>query len=160
VAPDAVERAIVVRCPVERAFALFTAHVDSWWPKSHSRSGDPATHVYIEPRAGGRIYERATAGAEHTWGEVVIWDPPRHLAYHWYLGSSAERPSRVDARFTDLGDGRTHVAVTHRGPELVGELWARNSPIYTASWDQLLPAFAARCQAGEPGDASPAARPR
>jgi hypothetical protein len=80
---------------------------------------------------------------------VIAWDPPRHLAYHWYLGSGSEQPSRVDVHFTDLDESRTRVGVTHRGLELLGPLWARNSAIYDASWGAVLPAFGASCMTAE-----------
>jgi uncharacterized protein YndB with AHSA1/START domain len=142
---EAVERSIVVPCGAARAFQIFTAQLDHWWPRSHTRSGDPHTTVVIEPWTDGRLYERTSAGVEHAWGQVISWDPPSHLAYHWYLGSSSEQPSRVDVRFTDLGEGQTRVDVTHRGPELIGALWARNSVIYDTSWGHVLPVYAAYC---------------
>jgi uncharacterized protein YndB with AHSA1/START domain len=140
-APDVVRRTIVVRCGQSAAFQVFTAQLDRWWPKSHSRSGNPDTTVLLEQRVGGRLYERTPDGAEHIWGQVIAWDPPRHLAYHWYLGSGSERPSRVDASFSDRGDGQTQVEIEHRGPELIGELWLRNNAIYAASWEHLLQAY-------------------
>jgi uncharacterized protein YndB with AHSA1/START domain len=149
---EAVERSIVVPCGAARAFQVFTAQLDRWWPRSHSRSGDPLTSVMLEPWAGGRLYERTPEGIEHAWGQVIRWEPPAHLAYHWYLGSGSEQPSRVDVHFTDLGDGKTRVDVLHRGPELLGALWARNSTIYDTSWGQLLPIYRAYCTTvGEQG---------
>ena len=147
-AADVVERSIVVRCSITTAFDVFTAQLNRWWPKSHSRSGDPNTTIMIEPWPAGRLYERTSAGIEHTWGQVIIWEPPQRLAYHWYLGSSSEQPSRVDVRFTEFGVSQTRVEIAHRGPELVGALWARNSVIYAASWEQLLPIYARLCVSG------------
>ncbi|NTU82013.1 MAG: ATPase [Chloroflexales bacterium] len=146
---ESVERSIVVPCIMARAFQIFTAELNRWWPRSHSRSGNPDITVTIEPWTGGRLYEQTPEGLEYEWGQVIAWDPPRHLAYHWYLGSSREQPSRVDVHFTDLGDSRTRVAVTHRGPELLGALWSRNSAIYDASWGVVLPAYGASCMTAE-----------
>lgn len=146
---ESVERSIVVRCTITRAFQIFTAELDRWWPRSHTRSGNAESTLLIEPRPGGRLYERTPEGSEHLWGQVITWDPPRHLAYHWYLGSSSEQPSRVDVRFTDLGEGRTQVMVSHRGPELLGAHWERNSAIYDASWGTVLPAYGAACMSAE-----------
>jgi uncharacterized protein YndB with AHSA1/START domain len=143
--PDVVERSIVVPCSVTTAFQVFTAQLNRWWPKSHSRSGDPTTTILIEPRPDGRLYERTSAGVEHAWGSVIIWEPPQHLAYHWYLGSSNEQPSRVDVHFIDLRNGQTRVDIMHRGPELIGDRWARNSVIYATSWEYVLPIYAAFC---------------
>ena len=146
---DAVTKGIVVRCSVEAAFQTWTEHINTWWPKGHSRSGSPGTTVFIESRVGGRIYERTEDGVEHDWGEVIAWDPPRHFAYHWYLGSGPERPTRVDVYFTGHAEGGTHVEVSHRGPELIGELWSRNSSRYEAAWEAVLPAYVAACNTQE-----------
>lgn len=150
--PDAVHRTVVVRCSLAVAFRLWTEQIDHWWPKSHSRSGDPATRVVLEGRVGGRLYERASDGTEHNWGEVLLWEPPRRLAYHWYLGSGAERPTRVDVEFSALEGGRTQIAVTHRGPELLGERWAATSPRFAAAWEHVLAAYAAAYQTLEQED--------
>jgi uncharacterized protein YndB with AHSA1/START domain len=61
-----------VACPPERAFALWAEQTTRWWPHGHSVSGEPGLTVTFEPRAGGRIYERAPDGAEHEWGEVLV----------------------------------------------------------------------------------------
>jgi uncharacterized protein YndB with AHSA1/START domain len=143
---DAVRKTILVRCPVELAFRVWTEQIDRWWPKGHSRSGDLATCVFLEPRAGGRLFERTPDGTEHTWGEVLVWAPPHHLSYHWYLGSSTEQPTRVDVQFSVHGDGNTQVDVTHRGPELIGELWARTNTRFAAAWDSVLAAYASGMQ--------------
>jgi uncharacterized protein YndB with AHSA1/START domain len=139
--PDAVQRTVVVRCSPVVAFRLWTEQIDHWWPKRHSRSGDPGTEVVLEGRLGGRLYERTPGGAEYDWGRVLLWEPPRRLAYHWYLGSSAELPTRVDVQFVALEDGRIQIDVTHRGPELLGERWASTSPRFVAAWEHVLAAY-------------------
>lgn len=55
-------------------------------------SKDRATQIVIEPRAGGRFYERVPDGSESDFGSVITYDPPRHLAYHWYLGTGSVQP--------------------------------------------------------------------
>lgn len=142
---DAVTKTIVVGCGVNVAFRVWTEQINTWWPRGHSRSGDPGTSVFIESHVGGRIYERTPEGIEHDWGKVTAWDPPRYFAYHWYLGSSAEQPTQVEVHFVPEAQGGTRVDVSHRGPELIGELWTRNSARYDASWENVLPAYVAAC---------------
>ena len=142
-----VRKSIAVRCSMDAAFHTWVERIDAWWPKGHSRSGNPNTTVFIEGRVGGRVYERTTEGIEYDWGKVTAWDPPRHFAYHWYLGSSPEQPTAVDVHFSAKGDDSTQVEVSHRGPELIGELWSRNISRYEASWDAVLPAYIATCNA-------------
>ena len=53
-----VRKEISVRCKIGRAFDVFTAGIDAWWPKqSHSVAEDDCIAVEIEPRIGGRIIE-------------------------------------------------------------------------------------------------------
>jgi hypothetical protein len=143
----AVAKTIVVRCDQATAFRVWVAQIDAWWPKAHSRSGDPRATVVLEPRAGGRIYERTPDGAEHTWGAITTWNPPGHLAFHWYLGSGAERPTRVDVRFSPQASGATRVDLVHQGPQLIGELWSRNRTIYDTAWEHVLGGYLAACAA-------------
>jgi hypothetical protein len=142
---DAISKTIIVRCGVDTAFRTWTEQINAWWPKGHSRSANPSTTVFLERRVGGRIYERTPEGVEHEWGEVTVWDPPDHFAYHWFLGSGSERPTRVDVHFIAHGDRSTRVDVRHQGPEFIGELWSRTSAVFDAAWDALLPAYIAAC---------------
>jgi hypothetical protein len=130
-----------VHCDPATAFRVWTEQIDLWWPKSHSRSGDPNTVVLLEAQIGGRLFERTSQGVEHDWGEVTTWEPPHRFAYHWYLGSGPTQPTHVDVHFSRHDSDTTRVDITHRGPELVGELWLRNSARYDASWDVVLGAY-------------------
>lgn len=138
---DVVRKSITVARDLEAAFRLWTAQIHRWWPKSHSISGDPDTQVYIEGWEGGRFYERTSTRQEYNWGRVLIWEPPLRLAFHWYLGSSDDLPTRVDVRFEALDKERTHISIEHRGPELIGERWQRNESRYRAGWDAALRHF-------------------
>src|SRR3954452_6295238 len=98
-APEAVVKTIVVRCAVSTAFRVWTEQIDTWWPKGHSRSGDPQTTVLLERHVGGRLLERTPAGVEHEWGRVTAWEPPRHFACSWYLGGGPHQPTQVEVYF-------------------------------------------------------------
>jgi hypothetical protein len=89
---DPIELELTVPCPPAHAFELWTARTSVWWPHSHSVSGDPGLTVTFEPHPGGRVFERTPDGAEHDWGEVVVWEPPERLTYLWHL-----RQDRADA---------------------------------------------------------------
>ena len=108
-----------VACPVQRAFELWALQTSRWWPHGHSVSADPGLTVVFEPRAGGRIYERTTDGAEHNWGEVLVWNPPHRLTYLWHLRFERSDATHVDISFRREGEG-TVVDLVHSGWENLG----------------------------------------
>jgi uncharacterized protein YndB with AHSA1/START domain len=133
-----------------------------WWPPSHSMSSAPGLVVTFEPRPGDRIDERTPDGTEHDWGEVVAWEPPRHLAYLWHLGTDRSRATKVDISFTG-GAAVTVVTIVHRGWERLGA----DAPAWRdrnlGGWSGLLPHYrqAAAAPAGAEslvGERSPTAR--
>lgn len=131
-----------VACPAGQAFATWTGRFGDWWPASHSASGDP-DGIVLEPRPGGRIFERTRDGVEIDWGVVTRWEPPRRLGYRWHLRRSPEEATDVEVTFVDLGDGTTRLDIVQTGWERLGadaEAWrTRNHD----GWAGLLPHFAA-----------------
>lgn len=52
----------VVACPADHAFAVWTQRASSWWPVTHTVTGERGLEVVFECRPGGRIFERTRAG--------------------------------------------------------------------------------------------------
>jgi len=129
-----------VRGPIAHAFGMWTARCSLWWPRSHTISGNPAAIVF-EPHPGGRVFERGHDGAEHTWGQVLDWDPPRRLKYRWHLFFDAAQATDVEVTFTESG-GMTAVRLNQSGWDRLGaagpprrtrtgQAWASISGLYT-----------------------------
>jgi uncharacterized protein YndB with AHSA1/START domain len=122
---EAVRREVTVPAPPERAFAVFTERFDSWWPRSHHIGEPEMAEAIIEPRAGGRWYERGVDGSACDWGEVLAYDPPHRVVLSWHLNGEwaydpdPARASEVEVTFTPAGDG-TRVELVHRGFERHG----------------------------------------
>jgi hypothetical protein len=150
--PAAIRKSITVACDQEHAFRTWVQRIDLWWPKQHSRSGNRATIVVLEPFVGGRFFERTPDGSEYVWGSVTSWNPPYALAFHWYLGSSAEQPTRVEITFSDLGARRTRVDVRHEGADVLGAQWLHTSQIFDHAWQVVLAAYQEDHEASEPPD--------
>jgi uncharacterized protein YndB with AHSA1/START domain len=140
---EPIELEFKVACSPEHAFDVWATRTSLWWPRGHSVSGDAAT-VAFEPRAGGRIYERTSAGAEHEWGEVLAWEPPRLLRYLWHIYGDRSVASEVEITFTGTGGGTT-VSIVHRGWDRLGaagpELRQRNGK----GWERVLPPYRQAC---------------
>src|SRR5271157_2789079 len=92
-----------VACPAEHAFTMWTSRIGVWWPPDHTVTGDRDLAIVLESGVGGRIYERTAEGAEHDWGVVTVWDPPKRLAYLWHLGRDRSAATDVDIRFVSRG---------------------------------------------------------
>jgi uncharacterized protein YndB with AHSA1/START domain len=116
---EPLELDFTVACPPERAFEMWAERTSLWWPRGHSVSGEPGLTVTFEPRPGGRIYERTPGGDEHDWGEVLVWEPPRRLAYLWHLRFDRADATEVEVTFASAGTG-TAVSIVHRGWERLG----------------------------------------
>ena len=130
-----------VACPVERAFEVWTADIDRWWPADHTVTGTDDLRVVLEPRPGGRIFERTPAGIEHDWGEVTIWEPPSRFGYLWHLNRDRSDATEVEIRFVPAGSTATRVEIEHRGWEHLGadgETWRDRN---RGGWATLLPKF-------------------
>ena len=142
---EAVRREITVPAPPERAFAVFSERFDTWWPRSHHIGAPEMAEAIVEPRTGGRWYERGVDGSECDWGEVLAYDPPHRLVLSWHLnGEWAYDPdpahaSEIEVTFTPDGDG-TRVQLEHRGFERHGATAAalREGVSGDGGWNGLL----------------------
>jgi uncharacterized protein YndB with AHSA1/START domain len=150
-----VRREITVNVAPERAFAFFTERFDAWWPRSHHIGAADLDEAIIEPRAGGRWYERGVDGSECDWGEVLAYEPPHRVMLSWHLnGEWAYDPdpaqaSEVEVTFTPVGDG-TRVEIVHRGFERAGATAGalRDAVSREGGWGGLLKLFAEAVAAG------------
>lgn len=120
---EPVRRTVTVGISVERAFELFTGGFARWWPlDSHHIGEQPAETAVVEPRAGGRWFERAADGTECDWGRVLAWEPPHRLVLSWHLNADwaydpdVSRASEIEVSFVQDGDA-TRVELEHRNLE-------------------------------------------
>ena len=110
----------VARAP-DAAFRSFAEHLDRWWPREYTWSGDVLQAIGIEPRPDGLCYERGPHGFRCDWGRVLVWEPPARLVFAWQIGPRREpvpdplRASEVEVRFEHDGQGGTRVRLEHRG---------------------------------------------
>ncbi|HEY4225438.1 MAG TPA: SRPBCC domain-containing protein [Pseudolysinimonas sp.] len=136
-----------VACSVEHAFDVWTSRIASWWPGEHRASSDTTTEVVIEPRLGGRLYERSAAGVELEWGEVTTWEPPTRLGYLWHIRRDRSDATDVDIRFVGVAPDRTRVEIVHSGWERLGAGGADWRDQNMGGWSGVLPVFVAAANA-------------
>jgi len=153
-----VRKTITVEVPAERAFTVFTEQMGSWWPLEDKSIGSaPAATVVVEPRAGGRWYERGVDGSESDWGHVLAYEPPSRLLLGWQISADwkhdATLHTEVEVRFVAEGDHRTRVELEHRGLEAYGERSGQMQAIFDSpdGWRGILDAFSAKTTSPPPG---------
>lgn len=151
---DSVHASISVEAPQSLCFRLFTEGFATWWPfDTHHISKTPASDAVLEPRVGGRVYERGKDRETCDWGVVRAYEPPDRLVLGWQIGAGWTHDpgceSEVEVRFLAEGPRRTRVELVHRGLEVFGASReamreALGSP---GGWPGLLERFRARASA-------------
>ena len=137
---------IVVDAPIERAFRVFTADFDQVKPRQHNMLKVEIAETVIEPRAGGRVYDRGVDGSEYQWGRVLAFEPPNRLVFswdispYWQLETDLERTSEVEVRFIAESAERTRVELEHRNLDRHGDGWegARDAVRGEGGWPLYL----------------------
>jgi uncharacterized protein YndB with AHSA1/START domain len=143
-----VERSILVMAPPEVAFRVFTEGIGGWWPaETHSVGEEKVEEVVLEPRVGGRFYERLDDGSEHEWGRVTEFEPPRRVACSWYASRGPDSAQRIEVTFAPEGGG-TRVRLQQTGWESLGERAEEVRSRYDAEggWDLVLARFSDAAQ--------------
>lgn len=130
-----------VACPPDHAFRTWTARTTIWWPASHTVSAASGLEVIVEPRVGGRIFERTPDGDEHDWGEITAWEPPRRLVYLWHLRADRADATEVEISFSGADDTSTRVEIEHRGWDRLGAAGTGRRDANRGGWGGLLPHY-------------------
>ncbi len=119
-----IEHSVDVRVTPARAFELFAAGMGAWWPRGKTPAKNPHVEIIVEPREGGRWFERDGEGRESLWGKVLAWEPPQRLLLGWQLDQQFRYDpallTEVELRFAALASGGTRVTLEHRQLERFG----------------------------------------
>ena len=122
-----VSKSVTVPVRPAEAFRIYTERPGEWLPPEHTFIKNPRA-VVMEPRAGGRFYERGADGAEVTRGTITEWDPPARLAVTWRIGPGWQpvfddsRASIIVVAFRPAGADSTEVTVTYTRLERHGQM--------------------------------------
>jgi uncharacterized protein YndB with AHSA1/START domain len=146
----AVRQSVVVPISQERAFEVFTARLADWWPvDTHVIGRKPVVAAVIEPREGGRWFERSADGSECDWGRVLAWEPPGRVVLSWQISPDWQADTSIDTevevRFTPEDERSTRVELEHRGLDSFGDRAQEMRDTFESGggWPLLLGRFAA-----------------
>ena len=150
-AATVVRRQIVVRAPLDRAFAVFTDRFGDFKPREHNMLGVPIAETVFEPKVGGHIFDRGTDGSECRWARILAFDPPHRVVFSWDIGPTWQVEtdpaftSEVEVTFTAEAPDRTRVDLEHRNLDRHGTGWesVRDGVEHDEGWPLYLDRYAA-----------------
>jgi uncharacterized protein YndB with AHSA1/START domain len=143
-----VRKSIVVNAPQAHVFETFTKNIDTWWPRAHHIGGKEPFTAIMEPRVGGRWFERAGDGSECPWGRVLAWEPPKRVVLAWDINADWQYQegfgTEVEVQFVSEGPERTRVTLEHGKLERFGDKAEAMRAMFEGegAWGATLEAFA------------------
>jgi uncharacterized protein YndB with AHSA1/START domain len=107
--------------------------------------------IVVEPRPGGRWFERDAEGAECEWGKVLAWEPPTRVLLGWQLNSrfayDPEFLTEVELTFAAATGGGSIVTLEHRNLERCGDDAEKIAGLLGGGWPTCLTEFASYADA-------------
>src|SRR5262245_18944677 len=146
---NSLRKVVSVNAPPAVAWRVFTEKMGTWWPLATYKIGKAnAVDAVIEPRVGGRWYERGDDGSACDWGCVLLWEPPSRLVLSWDINADWQfdpnLKTEIEVRFIADGKNGTRVELEHRRLDRYGARRDEMRAIFdkVGDWDRLLEAFA------------------
>ena len=146
ITPAPIRKTVRVAAAPARAFDIFTKGISRWWLKDFTinTTRSPIKDVIMEPRAGGRWFERGEDGSECDWGKVLAWEPPSRLILAWQINHEFKYDpaliTEVELRFTPDGSG-TLVELEHRLLDRMGAGAPGMRERFEQGWGVLIGSF-------------------
>ena len=138
---EPVRKSVTVPAAPQRAFELFTAHIQEWWPlRTHSVGTEQAVGIAFGESTGAMIVETLADGTTSVWGTVTQWEPPHRVAFTWHPGTPEVEATLVEVTFTQGGPGSTVVRLVHSGWERRPD-GASAREGYDSGWEPVIGRF-------------------
>src|SRR5436190_20517858 len=152
---NSVRKVVSVQAPQDVAWRVFTEKMGTWWPLGEYKIGKAkAVDAVIEPRVGGRWYERGDDGSTCQWGSVLSWEPITRLVLSWDITANwqydPDLKTEIEVRFIAEGESATRVELEHRKLDRYGARRDEMRRIFDTEgdWGRLLAMFAALAAKG------------
>lgn len=147
--PNTVRKVMLVNASQKTSWRVFTTQMGAWWPLAHYKIGAAkAVDAIMEPRVGGRWYERGDDGSTCQWGSVLTWDPHSRLVLTWDITAQwqydPDLKTEIEVRFIEEAPERTRVELEHRHLDRYGANRDRMRSIFDTEgdWGRVLAGFA------------------
>jgi uncharacterized protein YndB with AHSA1/START domain len=98
--PNSVRKVVSVQAPQAVAWRVFTEKMGAWWPLAYYKIGKTnAVDAVMEPRVGGRWFERGDDGSTCQWGSVIAWEPHSRLVLSWDISADWQYDPTLKTEF-------------------------------------------------------------
>jgi uncharacterized protein YndB with AHSA1/START domain len=151
---NSLRKVVSVKAPQDVAWRMFTERMGTWWPVATHKIGKAkAVDAVIEPRVGGRWYERGDDGSTCDWGRVLSWEPQSRLVLSTEISADwqydPKLKTEVEVRFISEGKDGTRVELEHRYLDRYGARRDEMRGIFDSEggWSGLLASFARAAEA-------------
>ena len=138
-------KSVTVKAAPEKTFELFTRQTAKWWKAGQTLGKHPHQDIVIEPKTGGRWFERDAEGNEVQWGKVLAFEPSHRLLLAWQIDKTfkydPDLVTELEITFTPVASGGTIVRLEHRNLERFGEGTEKLVGIIDAGWAAHLTTF-------------------
>lgn len=120
--------------PVSKVWDAFVENASLWWPPTLYSVVEPQGFV-VEPRVGGRLYERCASGEERLWFKVVSIEPQRSIGLSGQLCSPFGPPviSQWRVEFVPT----EHGTLVRIAEDLIGDANASAGTATRAAWQTV-----------------------
>src|SRR5262249_24481149 len=146
---NCLRKVVSVNASPEVSWRVFTEKMSTWWPLTTHKIGKAnAVEAVMEPRVGGRWYERGDDGSTCDWGRVLSWEPHSRLVLSWQISADWQYDpnlkTEVEVRFISEGKDGTRVELEHRHLDRYGARRDEMRGIFDSEggWSGLLASFA------------------
>jgi uncharacterized protein YndB with AHSA1/START domain len=151
---NSLRKVVSVKASPEVAWRVFTEKMGTWWPLATHKIGKAkAVDAVIEPRVGGRWYERGDDGSTCDWGRVLAWEPHSRLVLSWDINADWQHDpnlkTQVEVHFIADGKNGTRVELEHRHLDRYAARRDEMRGIFDSEggWSGLLASFARATEA-------------
>ena len=96
------------------AWRTMTSHIDQWWSKDHSWSGD-AANLYMDVERGGCFCEKFPGGGEAEHLRIIYFEPGSEVRFDGALGPLQTMPvnGHMIWKIEETGTGSTITFTYH-----------------------------------------------
>src|SRR5262249_32790442 len=151
---NSLRKVVSVKAPQDVAWRMFTERMGTWWPLATHKIGKAkAVDAVIEPRVGGRWYERGDDGSTCGSGRGLSWEAHSRLVLSWEISADWQYDPKlnteVEVRFISEGKDATRVELEHRHLDRYGARRDEMRGIFDSEcgWSGLLASFARAAEA-------------